>query len=120
MTVEEAIALVEQVIAQGQLTKIQALVFRQAWEGRSYTEIARASGYDPGYIKDTGAKLWQTLSEVYGVKVTKLNLQGVLKRAAGKAQGSNLLAPTTSPRRVDWGDAIDVSIFYGRAEARWE
>ncbi len=115
MTVEEAIALVEQVIAQGQLTKIQALVFRQAWEGRSYTEIARASGYDPGYIKDTGSKLWQTLSEVYGVKVTKLNLQGMLKRAVGKAQGSSLLAPTATPRRVDWGDAIDVSIFYGRA-----
>lgn len=116
MTVEDAIALVEQVIAQGQLTKIQALVFRQAWEGRSYTEIARASGYDPGYIKDTGAKLWQTLSEVYGVKVTKLNLQGVLKRAVGKAQEPNLFAPAVPSRRVDWGDAIDVSIFYGRSE----
>ncbi|MGB3200303.1 MAG: hypothetical protein WBA99_05345 [Nodosilinea sp.] len=116
MTVEDAIALVEQVIAQGQLTKIQALVFRQAWEGRSYTEIARASGYDPGYIKDTGAKLWQTLSEVYGVKVTKLNLQGMLKRAVREAQRSNLLTSTAPPRRVDWGDAIDVSIFYGRAE----
>ncbi|WOD37468.1 NB-ARC domain-containing protein [Nodosilinea sp. E11] len=116
MTVEEAIALVEQVIAQGQLTKIQALVFRQAWEGRSYSEIARASGYDPGYIKDTGAKLWQILSEVYGVKVTKLNLRGVLKRAVCKAQGSSLLAPTATSRRIDWGDAIDVSIFYGRAE----
>ncbi len=116
MTVEDAIALVEQVITQGQLTKIQALVFRQAWEGRSYTEIARASGYDPGYIKDTGAKLWQILSEVYGVKVTKLNLQGVLKRAVREAQGPTLLTPTATPRRVDWGDAIDVSIFYGRAE----
>ncbi|MEY3298675.1 MAG: hypothetical protein RLZZ597_1935 [Cyanobacteriota bacterium] len=116
MTVEEAIALVEQVIAQGQLTKIQALVFRQSWEGRSYTEIARASGYDPGYVKDTGAKLWQTLSEVYGVKVTKLNLQGVIKRAASKAPRPNRIAPVVTSRRVDWGDAIDVSIFYGRAE----
>lgn len=116
MTVEDAIALVEQVIEQGQFTRIQALVFRQAWEGRSYTEIARASGYDPGYIKDTGAKLWQTLSEVYGVKVTKLNLQGVLKRAVLKAQGQKDLSAPTPARRVDWGDAIDVSIFYGRVE----
>lgn len=114
MTVEDAIALVEQVIAQGRLTKVQALVFRQAWEGRSYTEIARASGYDPGYIKDTGSKLWQTLSEVCGVKVTKLNLQGVLKRAVCHAQCPPDL--TALPRRVDWGEAIDVSIFYGRAE----
>lgn len=116
MTVEEAIALVEQVIDQGQLTKIQSLVFRESWEGRSYTEIARASGYDPGYIKDTGAKLWQTLSEVYGVKVTKLNLQGVLRRSVGKAQGPSQRASPVAPRRVDWGDAIDVSIFYGRTE----
>jgi WD40 repeat protein len=116
MTAEDAIALVEQAIAQGQLTKIQALVLSQSWEGRSYSEIARASGYDAGYIKDTGAKLWQTLSEVYGVKVTKLNLQGVLKRLVHEAHGPNLLSSSPPPRRVDWGDAIDVSIFYGRTE----
>ncbi|MEB3289425.1 MAG: NB-ARC domain-containing protein [Leptolyngbya sp.] len=116
MTVDEAIALVEQAIDQGHLTKIQKLVFRESWNGRSYTEMARASGYDPGYVKDTGSKLWQTLSEVYGVKVTKLNLQGVIKRAASQAQGPNRITSAVSPRRVDWGDAIDVSVFYGRAE----
>jgi hypothetical protein len=57
MTVDEDIALVDQVIAQGHLTKLQALVFRQSWEGQSYTKMARESGYDPGYVKDTGSKL---------------------------------------------------------------
>jgi len=75
MTVDEAIALVEQVIAQGRLTKLQELVFRKSWDGRSYTEMARESGYDPGYVKDTGSKLWQTLSEVYGVKVRIILLE---------------------------------------------
>jgi WD40 repeat protein len=116
MTVEEAIALIEQVIEQGQLTKIQELVFRQTWEGRSYLEIAKASGYDAGYIKDTGSKLWQTLSEVYGVKVTKLNVQGVLKRVIQTKTLQTKLVTIPSARQVDWGEAIDVSIFYGRTE----
>ncbi|XPM56384.1 MAG: hypothetical protein EDM05_054360 [Leptolyngbya sp. IPPAS B-1204] len=38
MTVEEAIALVEHVIEQGQLNKVQALVLREAWQGKSYLE----------------------------------------------------------------------------------
>ena len=116
MTVDEATDLVEQVIDQGQLTKVQELVFRKSWDGESYTKMARASGYDPGYIKDTGSKLWKTLSEMYGIKVTKLNLQGALKRAVVKDRRESRLASGVSPRRVDWGDAIDVSIFYGRAE----
>jgi hypothetical protein len=53
---------------------------------------------------------------VYGVKVTKLNLQKVLKRAVVKAQGPSRLASSVLSRRMDWGDAIDGSIFYGRAE----
>ncbi|NJO39244.1 MAG: hypothetical protein HC865_00725 [Cyanobacteria bacterium RU_5_0] len=116
MTVEEAIAVIEQIIEQGQLTKVQELVFRQAWEGRSYLEIARASGYDPGYIKDTGSKLWQTLSEVYDIKITKLNFQGVLKRAIRNMGLKSEVIKYDLVRRLDWGEAIDVSIFYGRTD----
>jgi WD40 repeat protein len=115
MTVEEAIAVIEQVIERGQLTKVQALVFRQAWEGRSYLEIAKVSGYDAGYIKDTGSKLWQILSEVYGVRITKLNFQGVLKRVVRNTEQVEAVKHA-SVRRLDWGEAIDVSIFYGRTD----
>ena len=116
MTVEEAIALIEKVIEQGQLNKVQKLVFQQAWEGRSYSEIARASGYDAGYIKDTGSSLWQTLSKVYDVKITKLNCQGVLKRAVQPKKLESEVIKSASVRRSDWGEAIDVSIFYGRTD----
>ncbi len=81
MGVEDAIAFVEQALFPEQLTKIQKLVFHHAWHGLSYLEIAKSSGYDPGYIKDTGSKLWQALSDAYGMKVTKHNFQGVLKQA---------------------------------------
>ena len=114
MNVEAAIAIIEQVIEQAQLNKVQALVFRQAWEGRSYLEIARASGYDMGYIKDTGSKLWQTLSEIYGIKITKINCQPVLKRVVRNTGLEIEAVKPASTLRQDWGDAIDVSIFYGR------
>lgn len=121
MTVDEAIAIVEQVIQHGQLSKVQELVFRQAWEGKPYSAMARASGYDEGYIKDTGSKLWQTLSEIYGVKVTKLNLKGTLQRVVRHTleeqnSASSQLPTLTNPIRTDWGEAIDVSIFYGRTQ----
>ena len=122
MGVDEAIAITEQVVEQGQLNKVQELVLRQAWAGRSYLEIAKDSGYDPGYIKDTGYRLWQRLSDAYGEKVTKQNFKGVLRRVAlgngeqgtGDRKESQILTSTVP--RQDWGDAIDVSIFYGRSQ----
>lgn len=141
MTVEEAIGLLEKVLTPGSLNKVQEIVFRQSWIGLSYTEIAKLSGYDIGYIKDTGSKLWQQLSNVLGKKVTKNNFQLVLKRYA---QENHVIAvpPATSLNQVneisssdinslidagevieassitqpqqDWGEAINVSVFYGR------
>ena len=66
MQVEEMLAAVEQMSDRGYLSKTEKIVFRQCWEGRSYSEIAQTSAYDLGYIKDTGYRLWQRLSEAYG------------------------------------------------------
>ena len=65
ITLEEAIEIVEELLAPGGLNKVQELVFRQSWEGQSYSEIAASSSYDPGYIKDVGSKLWRSLSEAF-------------------------------------------------------
>ncbi len=117
MTLEEALELVEQVLDRGCLNNVQELVFRQSWEGLSYEEIAIASSYDLGYIKDVGSKLWQSLSQALGEKVTKHSVQKVLRRAAKQRnqqleQQSRCNLATISQQ--DWGEAIDVSIFYGR------
>lgn len=124
MSVEDAIALVEQVLKQGRLTKVQEIVFRQCWEGKSYLEIAQAYGYDPGYIKDTGYRLWQGLSEIYAEKVTKHNFKGILRRVAAAEQlklnaatlSTTQTLETKTSSRANWGEAIDVSIFYGRTQ----
>lgn len=114
MQVEEALATFEQISDRGCLSKTEAMVFRQCWAGLSYLEIAQTSGYDPGYIKDTGYRLWQRLSEACGEKVTKQNFKGVLRRVATRDRSAatistqSQLCPTP---RQDWGDAIDVSIF---------
>ena len=119
MQLEEGLTAVEQKLDRGCLSKTEEIVFRQCWEGRSYLEIAQISGYDPGYIKDTGYRLWQLLSEAYGEKITKQNFKGVLRRAVESnrpASTVNTQAQPTPTLRQDWGDAIDVSIFYGRTQ----
>lgn len=127
MTVEEALFVVKTFL-DGRLNKIQETVFRQSWEGQSYLEIASNFGYDPGYVKDTGSKLWQLLSQGLGEKVTKNNFQSVLKQRwqslhVGVSQpyqavASKAIAPLALYANTyqDWGDAIDVSVFYGRPQ----
>ena len=39
MTVDEAIAIAETALNYDRLNKVQEIVFRQSWEGRSYIEI---------------------------------------------------------------------------------
>ncbi|MCP2728885.1 hypothetical protein [Limnofasciculus baicalensis] len=79
---EEALAIVERTLREEHLNKLQVMVFRQAWEEQSYYAIAKTSGYEVGYVKQTGSHLWQLLSQAFGEKVTKSNLHLVLKRKA--------------------------------------
>ncbi|MGV0028178.1 WD40 domain-containing protein [Phormidesmis priestleyi] len=116
MTIDETLQTIERLLPQGHLTKIQTLVLQQSWAGQSYMEIAREFGYDPGYIKDTGAKLWQQISVTLGEKVTKQNFKGVLNRAVWRKEDGNQTSNLATQNRTDWGDAIDVSIFHGRTQ----
>ncbi|MEH2438765.1 hypothetical protein [Nostoc sp.] len=54
MTAEEAIAIVEQLLPQGRLTKVQEIVFRQSWARQTYLDMAVESDRDFSYIKDIG------------------------------------------------------------------
>ncbi|BAY41984.1 WD-repeat protein (plasmid) [Nostoc sp. NIES-2111] len=126
MTVEEAITLVEQLLPGTRLTKVQEIVFRQCWAGQTYSDIAFESDYDLGYIKDVGSELWRSLSQALGKKVTKKNLYTVLKQAAQQNSNnpSSSLQFHSLANYTDWGEAIDVSQFYGRTHdlatlSRW-
>jgi hypothetical protein len=112
MTEEEAFGFLGQVLENSRLNKVQGIVFRQVWAGQSYMQIAKGTGYDYGYIKDIGAELWKSLSKALNTKVNKLNLRTVLYQYA---QSQNHLASEPpSTHQHDWGEAFDVSKFYGR------
>ncbi|MEW6491808.1 MAG: NB-ARC domain-containing protein, partial [Cyanobacteriota bacterium] len=141
MSVDEALLFLDSILSE-HLNDVQELVFRQSWEGRSYPQIAKSAGYDAEYIKFIGYQLWKLLSQALGEKVTKNNLQSVLRRKAQQAQvavapsnststdhGRNTQASqneaipplitaevATANRCQDWGEALDASVFYGRTE----
>jgi hypothetical protein len=119
MTAEEAIALVDSLLQSAnkkqKLNDIQSLVFLETWEGHSYQEIAARLGYELDHIKHVGSHLWRNLSQLLGEKVSKQNLQAVLRRYQ---HGSVAILPASEAdnRTQDWGEAIDVSHFYNRQQ----
>ncbi|GAP94297.1 WD40 domain-containing protein [Leptolyngbya sp. NIES-2104] len=112
MTQKEALEIITEALAPESLNTLQVDVFVGAWNKQSYHTMARDLNHEYSYIKDVGAELWKMLSQALGIQVTKLNLQNTLARYAHQEQGaSHTLTQNSS---VDWGEAIDVSQFYGR------
>ncbi|UFP96737.1 NACHT domain-containing protein [Gloeobacter morelensis] len=137
MTVDEVLAFLDVVLQPERLSDVQSLVFRHAWEGLTYTEIATATGYDDDYVRDVGSRLWQRLSKACGERVSKTNVHSALRRcqqrfarvetppisrpdapppAPGVLPARSAPVEVRGPDRVraDWGEAMDVSLFYGR------
>ena len=112
MTPQEAIALIDNLLQsvnkRHKLNDIQSLVFLETWEGDSYQEIADRHKYEHDYIKQVGSLLWRNLSQITGEKVSKHNLQAVLRRYQHRSAPNNCIQ--------DWGEAIDVSYFYNRLQ----
>jgi WD40 repeat protein len=117
MTADEALALLDRLLQAQSLRDLQEQVFRHAWEGRTYPDMAEQIGYDTGYIRDIGYELWRQLTQVLGEPVTKNNLQAVLRRHRDRSPKLAVPEVTqTSPPDRDcyWGEQIDVSTFRGR------
>lgn len=131
MNVEEALITVTDILNKKSLNDLQETIFRCAWAQKSYPEIAEISGYDAEYIKLAGFRLWKLLSEVLGEKVTKNNFRSALKKwqlHQERSHSSSLISasleeasdfqPLSTEVAItlhqDWGEAIDISIFYGR------
>jgi WD40 repeat protein len=118
MTADEALTFVELSLKGRSLTRVEQSVFVGVWQGLSYSEIAKQTGYDAGYIKLVSHKLWHLLTETFGEKVTKNTVQNLIRR---QMQGKKPDLLTTAPNlnlaassNQDWGEVIDVTFFYGR------
>ncbi|NCJ05836.1 hypothetical protein GS597_04785 [Synechococcales cyanobacterium C] len=120
MDIEAAIGFVEQTLGEKRLSRLQLEVLEQVWADRSYQEIAHSVGYEVGYVKQTGSQLWQSLSQAFGEKITKNNVQYILARKAKEALKAPTKEDDTDPTytqnssSVDWGEAVDVASFHGR------
>lgn len=128
------------------LSDLQQAMLRASWswQRQSYDQIAEAYGYSATYLKhDVGPKLWKLLSEVLGEKVTKTSFRAAIERRFQAEGGLPPVLPvasqpssppfaampmreeTAEPARAstpetslqqDWGEAMDVSCFYGRQQ----
>jgi WD40 repeat protein len=147
MDADQAITIIETVLAPKHLNTVQIRVVRGVIAGSSYQEIIAAAAADdlPGrlqsgttesiakadnprsgkyqlsYIKETGAQLWQSLSQKLGQKVTKKSLAAVLlwytkQPESSLGDGEIEDRADLTARSTNWGD-VNLGIedrFYGR------
>ncbi|MGF1479519.1 MAG: NB-ARC domain-containing protein [Cyanophyceae cyanobacterium] len=114
----QVLSVVDNAIKPAYLNKVQRIVLRDTWEGRTYSEIASRYSYDSEYIKSVGCELWQLLSRAFGAPVNKSNFQSFIRRhAITIVTTTNGKTTKDSPHSVrDWGTAPDVSAFHGRTQ----
>ncbi len=118
MTADEAVTFLELSLEERSLTRVEQSVFLGVWQGLSYSEIAKQTGYDAGYIKLVSHKLWHLLTDAFGEKVTKSTMQSVIRRQMQVKRVEADATPSTvhvNPQsHQDWGEVVDVTFFYGR------
>jgi WD40 repeat protein len=118
MKPQEALEIVDNILHPQSLNDVQELVFNGVWSGKTYEQIAASSSYETEYMRHVGSQLWRLLSEKLGQKVTKSNCHSVLRRVGGDAgqqrRGDAQRDSSANRGALDWGEAPDVSDFYGR------
>ena len=97
ITIEQALYLVDNAIEPERLNSVQEVILTQCWSGKTYQEIAEASGYDSDYVRVVGSRLWKLLSQVFGEKITKNNFRSILRQQIGTTEtktsiGTNITA----------------------------
>lgn len=93
---KEALAFIEEILAPRKLSYIEELVVIHTWDDMRYREMALKTGYEEGYLKDTGSRLWQLLSETLGYRVTKKRLRYIcteIAQSQGVASPSSVSSP---------------------------
>jgi NACHT domain len=140
MDVEQGLEITNQIVLtkiRRRLSPVEVAVLSGSWQGQTYEEIASSANYAASYLKRyAGPKLWQLLSEALGEEVSKTNFRASLEyrcqqeskewreekpgeEKTGKpehkdtGERGSLYSVAPSPC-IDWGEATDVSIFYGR------
>lgn len=129
MNFEQVLAITDTLVFKKtgkHLTDAQTAVLQGTWYCQKYHEIALEYRCTPEYLKqDVGPKLWKLLSDELGERVGKKNFRSVIERLRAPNSSPNAPPDPTPPpappksltaSEVDWGEAPDVSQFYGRLQ----
>ncbi|EAW38158.1 NB-ARC domain-containing protein [Lyngbya sp. PCC 8106] len=121
------------------LSTLQADIFRGSWLDQKYDQIAQSCYCSNTHVRIVGSQLWELLSEAIDEKVTKKTFRAAFERRCQldeleEVQPSQPPTPISSPKpllnrntvngkalannipRLDWGEAPDVTVFYGRQD----
>jgi WD40 repeat protein len=122
MELELALEIVKELLAPKYLTVPQEMVFRAAWQGQSYRDLADGAGYDRNYIKGIGAQVWRMLATATERRVTKANFRQVIESLAPTDSPPPTSEPAPRQHQIDWVETMlgtngytnDAAAFYGR------
>ena len=78
METQKALDRIKQILAPEQLSYVEELVFTYTLSGKRYRDMSVETGYEEGYLKDVGSRLWSLLSECLDCRVTKKNVHLIL------------------------------------------
>lgn len=104
--VETAIKFVESLLRKRKrdsLTPMEETIFICAWEDKEFNEIVTKFGWNDGTVRNTASKLWERLTEVLEVKVTKKKLKGAVGSVWRSHQAQpQLPQPLNPPPPPNW------------------
>jgi hypothetical protein len=101
-------------------TDLQKKIFSKVLEDKTYEQIANECNCNLSYAKELGSEFWRLLSSALGKEVRKKSFKNIL--AEDDRSSPTLPLPEKLPESAiarsqqDWGEAPDVSVFYGRTE----
>lgn len=129
MNFEEGLNIADRAVfahACRRLSEVEIAILKGSWERQTYEQIADEAKYAVSYVKQhVGPDLWKLLGVALGEPVSKINFRLALERWSRLQPPQNAnpvaqIAIATTPTdrfapRQDWGEAVDVSTFYGRS-----
>jgi WD40 repeat protein len=139
MDFEEALKIADEAVFVNvgrRLSQVEIVILKGSWENLTYKQIASASSYSVAYVKrHVGPQLWKLLTKALGENVSKSNFRSALERQwrrysrlgrvaetpdnsvhnSKSNHSASSLAKKGLKGGADWGEAISVSMFYGRA-----
>lgn len=121
------------------LDHLQETILKGTLQGQKYAKIASDNHLSEGHVRDRASELWQTLSDVLGEDINKLNARNILEkiiisnsgsigdfvdgnkvsicsRQKRSPKSSPLSKPTANKPYLDIDNAPEITAFYGRSD----